>query len=149
MRGDPNVNQMERDAFDELIRAFINNVRILVRNTRPAWSPHVIVPLASGILGFECALHSFRSIEYSLRMCVTRLYVGKMHVLLVLPERRGSGRSLVPNHRRASWNPDHQQTMRRRILIFYSHSRTRRTSLATRAIWTKQILDSPDRISPL
>lgn len=36
VRGDPNVSQVERDAFDELVRAFVNNVRILVRNTRPA-----------------------------------------------------------------------------------------------------------------
>ncbi|KLO11455.1 mRNA triphosphatase CET1 [Schizopora paradoxa] len=36
VRGDPNVSQQERDAFDELIRAFVNNVRILVRNARPS-----------------------------------------------------------------------------------------------------------------
>jgi len=36
VRGDPNVSQHERDAFDELIRAFVNNVRILVRNARPS-----------------------------------------------------------------------------------------------------------------
>ncbi|KAL5501506.1 CET1 [Sanghuangporus vaninii] len=36
VRGDPNVSPHERDAFDELVRAFVNNVRILVRNTRPA-----------------------------------------------------------------------------------------------------------------
>ncbi|KAK7056999.1 mRNA-capping enzyme subunit beta [Paramarasmius palmivorus] len=31
-RGDPNVSEHERSAFDELIRAFVNNARILVRN---------------------------------------------------------------------------------------------------------------------
>lgn len=31
-RGDPNVPEHERSAFDELIRAFVNNARILVRN---------------------------------------------------------------------------------------------------------------------
>ncbi|KAJ7645476.1 CYTH-like domain-containing protein [Mycena polygramma] len=31
-RGDPNVPELERSAFDELIRAFVNNARILVRN---------------------------------------------------------------------------------------------------------------------
>ena len=36
VRGDPGVSPHERDAFDELVRAFVNNVRILVRNTRPA-----------------------------------------------------------------------------------------------------------------
>jgi len=36
VRGDQNVSQQERDAFDELIRAFVNNVRILVRNARPS-----------------------------------------------------------------------------------------------------------------
>ena len=36
VRGDPNVPPHERDAFDELIRAFVNNVRILVRNARPS-----------------------------------------------------------------------------------------------------------------
>lgn len=35
-RGDPSVSPTERDAFDELVRAFVNNVRVLVRNTRPA-----------------------------------------------------------------------------------------------------------------
>ncbi|KAK0487618.1 mRNA capping enzyme [Armillaria novae-zelandiae] len=32
-RGDPNVPESERFAFDELIRAFVNNARILVRNS--------------------------------------------------------------------------------------------------------------------
>ncbi|KAH8114529.1 mRNA capping enzyme [Phellopilus nigrolimitatus] len=36
VRGDPSVSPVERDAFDELVRAFVNNVRILLRNTRPA-----------------------------------------------------------------------------------------------------------------
>lgn len=36
VRGDPSVSPAERDAFDELIRAFVNNVRILVRNARPS-----------------------------------------------------------------------------------------------------------------
>jgi len=31
-RGDLNVSELERNAFDELIRAFVNNARILVRN---------------------------------------------------------------------------------------------------------------------
>ncbi|KAI0726249.1 mRNA triphosphatase CET1 [Fomitopsis betulina] len=31
-RGDPNVSELERGAFDELIRAFVNNARILTRN---------------------------------------------------------------------------------------------------------------------
>jgi polynucleotide 5'-triphosphatase len=31
-RGDPNVSEHERTAFDELVRAFVNNARILVRN---------------------------------------------------------------------------------------------------------------------
>lgn len=31
-RGDPNVSEMERGGFDELIRAFVNNARILVKN---------------------------------------------------------------------------------------------------------------------
>lgn len=35
VRGSENVPPIERDAFDELVRAFVNNVRILVRNTRP------------------------------------------------------------------------------------------------------------------
>ena len=36
VRGDMNVPPHERDAFDELVRAFVNNVRILVRNARPS-----------------------------------------------------------------------------------------------------------------
>ncbi|KIY45200.1 mRNA triphosphatase CET1 [Fistulina hepatica ATCC 64428] len=31
-RGDPNAPEHERNAFDEIIRAFVNNARILVRN---------------------------------------------------------------------------------------------------------------------
>jgi polynucleotide 5'-triphosphatase len=31
-RGDPNVTEHERNAFNELIRAFVNNVRILAKN---------------------------------------------------------------------------------------------------------------------
>ncbi|KAF7314304.1 mRNA-capping enzyme subunit beta [Mycena kentingensis (nom. inval.)] len=31
-RGDPSASELERSAFDELIRAFVNNARILVRN---------------------------------------------------------------------------------------------------------------------
>ncbi|KAJ7505436.1 CYTH-like domain-containing protein [Mycena galericulata] len=36
-RGDPNVPELERSAFDELIRAFVNNARILVRNASEGW----------------------------------------------------------------------------------------------------------------
>ncbi|KAF8627390.1 hypothetical protein AX17_006205 [Amanita inopinata Kibby_2008] len=36
-RGDPNVSEYERSAFDELIRAFVNNARILVRNAGDGW----------------------------------------------------------------------------------------------------------------
>ncbi|EKM79266.1 hypothetical protein AGABI1DRAFT_100277 [Agaricus bisporus var. burnettii JB137-S8] len=36
-RGDPNVPELERSAFDELIRAFVNNARILVRNSIDGW----------------------------------------------------------------------------------------------------------------
>lgn len=37
-RGDPNASEHERNAFDELIRAFVNNARILVRNaTGEGW----------------------------------------------------------------------------------------------------------------
>ncbi|KAF9483417.1 mRNA capping enzyme [Pholiota conissans] len=36
-RGDPNVSEHERSAFDELIRAFVNNARILVRNASDGW----------------------------------------------------------------------------------------------------------------
>ena len=35
VRGDESVSLHERDAFDELVRAFVNNIRILVRNARP------------------------------------------------------------------------------------------------------------------
>ncbi|KAI8978874.1 mRNA capping enzyme [Trametes punicea] len=36
-RGDPNVSEQERGAFDELIRAFVNNARILARNADGGW----------------------------------------------------------------------------------------------------------------
>lgn len=36
-RGDPNASEPERSAFDELIRAFVNNARILVRNAGDGW----------------------------------------------------------------------------------------------------------------
>ncbi|KIY62843.1 mRNA triphosphatase CET1, partial [Cylindrobasidium torrendii FP15055 ss-10] len=36
-RNDPNVSDHERAAFDELIRAFVNNARILVRNAVDSW----------------------------------------------------------------------------------------------------------------
>ncbi|KZT09295.1 mRNA capping enzyme [Laetiporus sulphureus 93-53] len=36
-RGDPSVPEQERGAFDELIRAFVNNARILVRNAGDGW----------------------------------------------------------------------------------------------------------------
>lgn len=36
-RGDTNVSEHERSAFDELIRAFVNNARILVRNAGEGW----------------------------------------------------------------------------------------------------------------
>ncbi|KAJ6508934.1 mRNA capping enzyme [Mycena sanguinolenta] len=36
-RGDPNAPELERSAFDELIRAFVNNARILVRNASEGW----------------------------------------------------------------------------------------------------------------
>ena len=38
MRDDPNVSEHERSAFDELIRAFVNNARILVKNANEGWS---------------------------------------------------------------------------------------------------------------
>ncbi|KAJ7175742.1 CYTH-like domain-containing protein [Mycena filopes] len=38
-RGDPNAPELERSAFDELIRAFVNNARILVRNAAEGWQP--------------------------------------------------------------------------------------------------------------
>lgn len=37
-RGDPNVSETERNAFDELIRVFVNNARILVRNAIEGWN---------------------------------------------------------------------------------------------------------------
>lgn len=36
-RGDPNVPEHERSAFDELIRSFVNNARILVKNANEGW----------------------------------------------------------------------------------------------------------------
>ncbi|KAL0058230.1 mRNA-capping enzyme subunit beta [Marasmius tenuissimus] len=36
-RGDANAPEHERNAFDELIRAFVNNARILVRNASDGW----------------------------------------------------------------------------------------------------------------
>lgn len=36
-RGDPNVSEHERNAFDELMRSFVNNVRILVKNASEGW----------------------------------------------------------------------------------------------------------------
>ncbi len=36
-RGDPHSSELERAAFDELIRAFVNNARILVRNSTDSW----------------------------------------------------------------------------------------------------------------
>lgn len=36
-RNDMNVPDLERSAFDELIRAFVNNARILVRNAIENW----------------------------------------------------------------------------------------------------------------
>ncbi|EIW51553.1 mRNA capping enzyme [Trametes versicolor FP-101664 SS1] len=36
-RGDANVSEHDRGAFDELIRAFVNNARILVRNADGGW----------------------------------------------------------------------------------------------------------------
>ncbi|KAF8158042.1 CYTH-like domain-containing protein [Crassisporium funariophilum] len=36
-RNDPNVSEHEASAFDELIRAFVNNARILVRNSSEGW----------------------------------------------------------------------------------------------------------------
>ncbi|KIJ62601.1 hypothetical protein HYDPIDRAFT_93898 [Hydnomerulius pinastri MD-312] len=36
-RGDPNVSEYERSVFDELIRAFVNNARILVKNANEGW----------------------------------------------------------------------------------------------------------------
>ncbi|KAF8236403.1 mRNA capping enzyme [Tricholoma matsutake] len=36
-RGDVNLPEHDRSAFDELIRAFVNNARILVRNSSEGW----------------------------------------------------------------------------------------------------------------
>jgi hypothetical protein len=36
-RGDPNVSEHERNAYDELIRSFVNNARILVKNASEGW----------------------------------------------------------------------------------------------------------------
>ncbi|KAJ2917000.1 hypothetical protein MD484_g3381, partial [Candolleomyces efflorescens] len=36
-RNDVSVSELERSAFDELIRAFVNNARILVRNSLDTW----------------------------------------------------------------------------------------------------------------
>ncbi|KAI0081612.1 mRNA triphosphatase CET1 [Panus rudis PR-1116 ss-1] len=36
-RGDPSAPEAERYAFDELIRAFVNNARILTRNANGSW----------------------------------------------------------------------------------------------------------------
>ncbi len=36
-RGDPNVSEAERSAFDHLMHAFVNNARILVRNSGEGW----------------------------------------------------------------------------------------------------------------
>lgn len=36
-RGDPNATEAERNAFDELIRVFVNNARILTRNSIDSW----------------------------------------------------------------------------------------------------------------
>lgn len=36
-RNDPAASEFERAAFDELIRAFVNNARILARNASEGW----------------------------------------------------------------------------------------------------------------
>jgi len=36
-RGDPSASEHEQSAFDELIRAFVNNARILVKNANEGW----------------------------------------------------------------------------------------------------------------
>jgi len=36
-RGDQTASEHERSAFDELIRAFVNNARILVKNANEGW----------------------------------------------------------------------------------------------------------------
>ncbi|KAF8583353.1 mRNA triphosphatase CET1 [Ramaria rubella] len=37
---DPSLSQEQRDEFDEIIRIFVNNARILVRNASNAWEGH-------------------------------------------------------------------------------------------------------------
>ena len=37
-RDDPNVDELDQSAFNELIRAFVNNARILVKNATQHWS---------------------------------------------------------------------------------------------------------------
>lgn len=37
MRNDQTLSEHERSAFDELIRAFVNNARILVKNANEGW----------------------------------------------------------------------------------------------------------------
>jgi polynucleotide 5'-triphosphatase len=34
---DPNIPQEQKDEFDDVIRIFVNNARILVRNANNAW----------------------------------------------------------------------------------------------------------------
>ena len=36
-RNHPEASEIEKSAFDELIRAFVNNARILVRNAGEGW----------------------------------------------------------------------------------------------------------------
>lgn len=36
-RADPGAAPADREAFDELIRAFVNNARILLRNASDGW----------------------------------------------------------------------------------------------------------------
>jgi polynucleotide 5'-triphosphatase len=37
-RNDPNAAPVDQSAFDELIRVFVNNTRILVRNATESWN---------------------------------------------------------------------------------------------------------------
>lgn len=37
---DPSVPQEQREEFDDIIRIFVNNARILVRNASTAWEGH-------------------------------------------------------------------------------------------------------------
>ena len=37
---DPSLPQEQRDEFDDIIRIFVNNARILVRNASNAWEGH-------------------------------------------------------------------------------------------------------------